>query len=707
MTVPQQSARLRPFRPVPFGRYTLLSPLATGGMGEIYLARLDGLQGVEKLCVIKKILPHLASDRDFVERFVNEAKILVKLSHGSIAQVLDVGLHDGDPYMALEHVDGKDLRKVAARARDKGEPLPLTFVLYVTGRVLDALAYAHRKKDEDDHDLNLVHRDVSPQNILISYEGEVKVIDFGLAKSTLNASKTHPSIILGKFLYMSPEQARHGTVDRRSDLYAVGLCLYELITGKNPFDDVPPGELMARVASPTILSVGEVDPLCPGPIQALVTRALQVEPAHRFQTAEEFRGKLLGCLLEIDPAAGPESVSKYMREAFSSEHQAERKLLNTLRDANRVAGRGMLPPPPRKEPLPEKDTAVVDLAKIALQGERAFANAPTNPALKAIPALETSPLSFAPTPRSKEDSGKSRPSEAETTPGVIVDEATRPAVPIPEIVRRAALTEIQPRVVLGDVPTETQPGVVVGTLVDPLLPPPPASRLGPPAVTPEESPAVITTPQEAPAVITGPISAPSTRTTLPPSAKRRLRWIWPVAVCLTLAAVAGVGYLTMRDWVVSLLGGRPATVEPATPQVRVRTAGGEEHLVKPALVSKAPVPEQGASQAGNADGDDLLSALPPAGDAHAKGPASKRPKRPAAALHLDAFHQRWAQTRAAYEQLIHKHPCEELGTLCLQYQELEREIDDAGDEAGSKPALQKKMERLTALIHERSSRGEQ
>src|SRR5205085_11053935 len=131
-------------------------------------------------------------------------------------------------------------------------PLPLTFVLFTMSRVLDALAYAHRKRDDDEKEIGLVHRDMSPQNILISYEGEVKVIDFGLAKSTLNASKTNPSIILGKFLYMSPEQARHQKVDRRSDLYSVGICLFELIAGKNPFDDVLPGELMNRVANPTI-----------------------------------------------------------------------------------------------------------------------------------------------------------------------------------------------------------------------------------------------------------------------------------------------------------------------------------------------------------------------------------------------------------------------------------------------------------------------
>ena len=146
-------------------------PLSIGGMGEIFLARIDGPQGFEKLCVIKKILPHLLEDKDFVSRFGNEARSLVKLTHGSIAQVLDMGQHNGEPYLALEYIDGKDLRKVGARFRERGMPLPMTFVLFVMGRVLDALAYAHRKRDDDDKEIGLVHRDMSPQNILISYEG--------------------------------------------------------------------------------------------------------------------------------------------------------------------------------------------------------------------------------------------------------------------------------------------------------------------------------------------------------------------------------------------------------------------------------------------------------------------------------------------------------------------------------------------------------
>ncbi len=323
--------RLRPFKPQRFGRYTLLMPISTGGMGEVFLARLEGSHGFDKLCVIKKILPHLAEDAEFTERFVNEGRVLVKLSHGNIAQVLDMGLFEQAPFIALEFIDGKDLRRIVSRMHDRQLPIPLSFVLFVMSRLLDALAYAHRKVGDDERQLNLVHRDVSPQNVLISYEGEVKVIDFGLAKSTLSNAKTNPSIILGKFMYMSPEQARHQKADRRSDLYSVGLCLYELISGQSPFAEVPPGELMVKVATPEIAALDSVEPMCPAPLSAAVMKALSVDPAQRWQTAEEFRGCLQAILNELDPAAGSEAASRFMRDAFSPEYAAERKMLAALR----------------------------------------------------------------------------------------------------------------------------------------------------------------------------------------------------------------------------------------------------------------------------------------------------------------------------------------------------------------------------------------
>lgn len=429
--------RLRPFKPQRFGRYTLLMPLSTGGMGEIFLARLEGAQGFEKLCVIKKILPHLAQDRDFVDRFVDEARILVKLSHGNIAQVLDMGLHEGAPYIALEFIDGKDLRRVVARAQERALTLPLSFILYVATRLLDALAYAHRKKGDEGKELNLVHRDVSPQNILISYEGEVKVIDFGLAKSTMSATHTHPSIVLGKFLYMSPEQARHQKADRRSDLYAVGLCLYELIAGKSPFDGVAPGELMAAVANPKLAPLSAVEPLCPPALSDAVMKALAVDPAQRFQTAEELRGRLLTILLEIDPSAGPETATRFMTEAFATEYQGERKLLAELTQQARSLNEALPPPDevtlepaarsPTREPGPPPALTLDEIPQARV----------TAPEVKAAdPVGQVQALSFQPTRKAPSGPAEKRPraEDPSTLPSIVVASEARltEQLPAPE-----------------------------------------------------------------------------------------------------------------------------------------------------------------------------------------------------------------------------------------------------------------------------------
>ncbi|MDP3232953.1 MAG: protein kinase [Myxococcales bacterium] len=434
--------RLRPFKPQRFGRYTLLRPLSMGGMGEIFLARLEGAQGFEKLCVIKKILPHLAQDKDFVDRFVDEARILVKLSHGNIAQVLDMGLHEGAPYIALEFIDGKDLRRVVARAHERALTLPLSFILYVATRLLDALAYAHRKKGDEGKELNLVHRDVSPQNILISYEGEVKVIDFGLAKSTMSATHTHPSIVLGKFLYMSPEQARHQKADKRSDLYAVGLCLYELIAGKSPFDGIAPGELMATVASPKIAPLTSIEPLCPPALNDAVMKSLSVDPAQRFQTAEELRGRLLTILMEIDQAAGPETATRFMTEAFANEYQSERKLLAELSQQARDLPEEVAQEEETLDPTASGVTREVQARPTLTLDEIPQARV-TAPEVKASPSAAApidplasiQALSFQPTRKAPSASGekKARPEDPSTLPSIVVASEARMTdqVPVP------------------------------------------------------------------------------------------------------------------------------------------------------------------------------------------------------------------------------------------------------------------------------------
>ncbi len=318
---------LRPFAPVPFGRFTLLAPLAAGGMGEIFLARSTFQGGLDKLCVIKKVLPELSQDPEFVERFHDEARTLVQLQHGSIAQVYDTGSFDGEHWIAMEFVDGKDLRRLLQRAHSSRSKLPAVLALFVMSKVLEALGYAHRKKDERGNELGLVHRDVSPQNILVSYDGEVKVIDFGLARSKLTLGRNQPQAVLGKLYYMPPEQARGEAVDRRSDLYAVGIVLYELLTGRNPFEDAEQDELFHRVCNPVVPAIDPVASSLPPSVCDAVAQAIAPDPEARFQTAEQLRTRLSSALAELAPGVGPEQLASYLGTLFSEEHRREREVI--------------------------------------------------------------------------------------------------------------------------------------------------------------------------------------------------------------------------------------------------------------------------------------------------------------------------------------------------------------------------------------------
>lgn len=329
MSGPRQGG-LRPFQPRRFGRFTLLAPLAAGGMGQIYLARARFAGGLERLCVIKKVLPELARDPGFAARFRAEAATLVALQHGSIAQVYDAGEEDGEWWIAMEFVDGKDLRRLMRRVHADGRKVPLPIAIHVAIRILEALAYAHRRRDASGRELEIVHRDVSPQNVLLSYEGEVKVIDFGLARSAGDHADAQSGVVMGKFHYMAPEQARNLPLDRRADLYAVGVILYELVTGWNPFEEAPPGEVLEWAASPRIPPVKRLAPEIPDALAAAIGRALAVDPERRPATAEEMRLQLSACLAEIDPGVGPEQLARLLRDEFEEEYRRERGWIAAL-----------------------------------------------------------------------------------------------------------------------------------------------------------------------------------------------------------------------------------------------------------------------------------------------------------------------------------------------------------------------------------------
>jgi tetratricopeptide (TPR) repeat protein/tRNA A-37 threonylcarbamoyl transferase component Bud32 len=274
--------------PIVYGKYQLLERLARGGMAEVFKAKSHGVEGFEKILVIKRILPGLTENRQFVEMFINEAKIAVSLNHANVVQVFDLGYADGRYFIAMEYVAGCDLATLLERAPPGG--LEPGLAVFVTGEVAKALDYAHRRRDGERRPLGLVHRDVSPQNILVSFEGEVKLTDFGIAKAASVVEPTSDAgVVKGKYAYMSPEQAQGRAVDGRSDLFSLGLVLYELLSGDNPFyDEASVYETLARVRAGRVPPLGDRRPELPAELVAIVERALAPEPADRFEDAGSF-----------------------------------------------------------------------------------------------------------------------------------------------------------------------------------------------------------------------------------------------------------------------------------------------------------------------------------------------------------------------------------------------------------------------------------
>ncbi len=313
-----------------FGKYHLLGPLAQGGMGALYLA-VTGDRGLERLMVIKTVLPHLA-DNEYVARFRDEAKVVVKLSHGNLIPVFDAGQVGGELFLAMDFVEGRDLRAVWNRCAKKQVAFPIDIAVYIIKELCRGLAYAHAFPD-----LELVHRDVSPPNVLISYTGEVKLTDFGLASSTLKLEKTAPGIIYGKVAYMSPEQARGERLDGRSDQYAAAIVLWELLTGRQLF---PPGkeqpqDLLARARNPEVLKPSKRAPRVPTELDDIVVRGLAAARADRYGTCDEMRQALQGWLAANAPTTDSSRMSEFIQELFAEDiatDRAEREaMMNNLR----------------------------------------------------------------------------------------------------------------------------------------------------------------------------------------------------------------------------------------------------------------------------------------------------------------------------------------------------------------------------------------
>lgn len=322
------TARQDPSLPQVFGRYLLVQRLSRGGMGEIFLAK-HGLTGFEKLAVIKKVLPHLAADASFISRFVDEAQVAIKLQHVNVAQVFEVGRVADEYFLALEYVEGRDLRRTLAVLHQRRARLPVDLALFIGRELANGLAYAHRRTSSDGASLNLVHCDISPPNVLVSFEGETKVIDFGIAKSALRGTATDPKMGFGKFGYMAPEQLiRGGVVDHRTDIYAAGVVLYELLTGQRLYEAGPEPDYRAlakKVARGEHPLPSQIDPVL-APYDTLVSIALRPKVEDRYQTAAELRDAIQQCLVAVNPTISTDQLGAYMRELFADEMLAQREL---------------------------------------------------------------------------------------------------------------------------------------------------------------------------------------------------------------------------------------------------------------------------------------------------------------------------------------------------------------------------------------------
>jgi serine/threonine protein kinase len=295
-----------------FGKYQLLEKIGVGGMAELFKAKVIGEGGFEKLVAIKRILPHLSEEQDLISMFVDEARLAALLSHQNIVQIYDFGKECDTYFIAMEYLEGKDLRAVLRKANNA---LPLGYALHIASRICAGLDYSHSLKDLKGNALNLIHRDISPQNVFITYSGEIKILDFGIAKAANRRTLAHDRVLKGKVSYMSPEQAAGKAVDRRSDIFSTGVLLYEMIAGVRMFHG-DTGEMLEQVREAEFEPIESVAHGLPAGVCELVRKGLAKDPDERYQSCGEMLAALEECLAFASSRPTAEGLSKFLQGLF-------------------------------------------------------------------------------------------------------------------------------------------------------------------------------------------------------------------------------------------------------------------------------------------------------------------------------------------------------------------------------------------------------
>ncbi len=345
-----------------FGKYQLERKLAVGGMAEIFLGTYVGPEGFKKHVAIKRILPHLTEDQDFVTMFLDEARLVARFNHPSIVQIFELGQVQQRYFLAMEYVHGVSMSKVLKACAKKQVPFPLEYGAKILANACEGLEYAHNFSDADGTPLNLIHRDVSPQNIMLSYDGVVKVLDFGIAKAAGNIYQTRTSSLKGKAAYMSPEQiTQKSGLDRRSDIFSLGIVLFEFATGKRPFGGDTELELMMSIVQSPPTDPQQINPNVPQDLAKVMFRALDKDRNKRYQSAREMRADLEHFLLSRQVLVDSYTLGNFVREVVPpgerlvgySVPTPSRPSLQALATEKDKVPSGLPPPPQgKKEPVP-------------------------------------------------------------------------------------------------------------------------------------------------------------------------------------------------------------------------------------------------------------------------------------------------------------------------------------------------------------------
>ena len=313
-------------------RYRVIERIAAGGMAEVYRAESAGLEGFKKTVAIKRVLPHLAEKKQFIGMFLDEARLSAHLSHSNCVQVFDIGVGDKTYFIVMEFVDGSDLKALLEYMQQHNRKLPLTLALYIACRICDGLSYAHEARDNRDRLLGIVHRDISPPNVLITRYGEVKVVDFGLAKANSQLERSEPGIIKGKFSYLSPEAALGESVDLRTDLFAVGVILWEMLAGRRLFMGETDLQTVRQVQTAEVPDITRFNPEVTPAIAAVLNRALARDPRERYQSARELGSELNRHMFGLGVAVSPFDLANLVTEVVKERQRKKAKtsIIGTL-----------------------------------------------------------------------------------------------------------------------------------------------------------------------------------------------------------------------------------------------------------------------------------------------------------------------------------------------------------------------------------------